>query len=1048
MKTLPYSKRFAQRRGQVLPVSIIILAVLLVLGFVFLGILNRNLQQGATGQRRSEAEDLARAGVDYAHRQLMHSDSRADYRPPVIQLAATGVDFTRDPDAFYLRPGSGLPFRNGADTMIDRGGPDGLGPYSRYLFERGRALVRISYRPSDANLFDANPTGPLRQPGLARSYITIEVIGRVGRLDPNDPTTLTSNSGVQFRNYPDFATMRAAYEDMRTRDNQFVGSRKLMAFASIGMLEHSLYVTDLDDSSLPADIGIDLDGGANFNGIAFSPPVMYGGSVPGPAGSPVQGGGGIWINGNARFFGNVAAILNQGLGDKIIITDSVIGGNDSALLRMIRKVGDESSTVNDDVIDLSNNVGTINAVPSPGRLDSSAPGFLTYGGLFRDGYEATDPDGWSRYGKRKLAPRFTEADPQTGIITYFKETAQSGALTAAGNIGRFGYGQGVYVGNLADRQIGSDEDARENAGSNQSLIYDWLNPNNGQPGSGWQGQFYIPVGATMRLTWDGFVISRDGRAPANQRTWRRQDGSDSGKTSMKYRIGGDPDGAGPQPPYIINELTNVADINAANPTWTNGVPFNGLVYFEGNVRVRGTIPTDVQMTLISMANIYIEGSITKGNVVDAAGTRLARPSASTLMLMAKDYVVMNTTMFFGPATGSALEEVNETNDPLAGNSVRLRAAGGSISLLSEYMLRFENIAGLPGVTENNPQTWRPFAMDYVDPATNNPIDTKLLMTATMDDGPAPNSFIAANVNFGAGTPAYNFEMDADNSAVPPFTLGTWGPVKGYGSQPWQRYPRRETKDFTLIRPASAIFAGYTITANEPAREGLYNIFVGHQLNDVTISTTNVGGGATNDTIFTKSAIVPHDIRVEAGIYAEQGSFFTIPGRWFNPNPNDTRAGWVALGGTPAARNAQRQALFGNSPQTPFYGEPLDVRVTVYGSVTQNKTPPTAVQAEWAKKWGWIPREHGSSGELIPSAHVPTGYNIVGVGANEWVPNLTIIQDPVFATGRITGYVDAPDSYVRFQRSNPSPGVFIDYALAPMPRLPVSPTLAYYGEVNP
>lgn len=1048
MKTTPYSKRFARRRGQVLPVSIIILAVLLVLGFVFLGILNRNLQQGTTGQRRSEAEDLARAGVDYAHRNLMYSELRADWRPEETQLAAAGIDVTRDPDAFYLRPGTNQPFRTAVDTILDRGGPDGLGPFSRLYFDKGRVLIRVSYRPSDANMFDANPTGPLRQPGLARSYVTIEVIGRTGRIDPNDPTTLGSNSGVQFRNYATWADYRAAYEQMRDRDNKFVGSRKLVAFASIGMLEHSLYVTDLEDSSMPAEVGIDLDGGANFNGISFSPPIMFGGEIPGPAGSPIQGGGGIWINGNARFFGNVAAVLNQGLGDRVIVTDSVIGGNDNALLRLIRKVGDESSTANDDVIDLYNTQGFLNSNPSPGRLDSSAPGFLTYAGLFRDGYEATDPDGWSRYGKRKLAPRFSELDPLTGINTYFKETAQSGRITNAGNIGRFGYGQGVYIGNTADRQIGTDEEARENAGSNQSLVYDWLNPNNGQPQSGWQGQYYIPLGATMRLTWDGFVIQLDGRAPANLRTWRRPDGSDSGNTSMRYRIGGDPDGAGPQPPYIINNLTNPADIGAANPTWTNGVPFNGLVYFEGNVRLRGTIPTDVQMTIISMANIYIEGSITKGNVVDSAGTRLTRPSASALMLMAKDYVTLNTTMFFGPATGSALEEVNETNDQLAGNSIRIRAAGGFVSLLSDFMFRFDQVTGLPAVTPNNPQTWRPYALDYVDPLTNNPIDTKLLLTATMDDGPAPNSFIAADVNFGAGTATYNFAMDADNAASPYFPPGSYGPIKGYGSQPWQRYPRRETKDFTLVRSTSAAFAGYTITANEPAREGTYNIFVGHQLNDLTLKTTNVGGGATNDTIVTKAAIVPHDIRIEAGIYAEQGSFFTIPGRWFNPNPNDTRQNWTALGATPAARNAQRQALFGNSPQTPFYAEPLDVRVTVYGSVTQNKTPPTAVQAEWAKKWGWIPREHGSSGELIPTSHVPTGYTITGVGANDWVPNMTIIQDPVFATGRITGFVDAPNSYVRFKRSNPSVGVFIDYALPPMPRLPVSPTLAYYGEVNP
>lgn len=1050
MKTIPFFEHSRSRRAQVLPVSIIILAVLLVLGFVFLGILNRNLQQSATSQRRSEAEDLARSAVDFVHKQLQYSEMRADWRPPQIELAPAGVDITRDPDVFYIRPGTNLGLRTAADTIIDKGGPDGLGSYSRFLYERGRALIRVSYRPSDANIFDTNPTGALMQPGLARSYITIEVVARVGALNPNDPTTLPNTGGVQFRNYGTWADYRAAYELMRTRDTQFTSSRKLMAFASIGMLEHSFYVTDLDNTSRPTEIGYGEDNGANFNGFPIVPVVDFGSLVEGPAGSDVAGMGGVWINGDARFFGRVRSVLNADLGDRFVVAGSMVGGDDTAQLTLLKKLSDEAFVGDDSLIELSNLLGAVNGTPSPGRLDSSAAGYLTFGGILRDGYEATDPEGWSRHIRRKEAPRFTEVDPATGISTYHRLTRESGVITNAGNIGRFGHGQGTYVGNTADRQIGADEETRENAGSNQSIFYDLLNPNNGQPGSGWQGQYYNPVGATMRLMWDGWMITLDGRAPANERTWRRPDGSDSGLTTLRFRVGGDPDGAGPQPPYVINALTNPGDINAANPVWTNGVPFNGVVLFEGNVRIRGTIPTDVQMTVISMANVYIEGSIMKGVVSDGAGTRLNRPSSSTLMLMAKDYVILNTPNFFGPAAGSILEEVQETNDPLAGNSIRVRAAGGTLSLINEIAYRFENFGGVPVITPNNPQTWRPYPMDYIDPATNNPIDTMFLMTAGMDDGPAPNAFIAVDMNAGVGTSTYSFEMDADNAAVPPFTLGTWGPIKGYGNQAWHRYPRLETKGFPLVRPASVNFTGTTLVANEAAREGVYTTLLGHAGNDISLRTTNAGAAATNDVIFRKAVIVPHDIRIEAGVYAEQGSFFVIPGRWFNSNPNDTRAAWNATPGTNAQKNAQRQNLYGASPEAPFYGEPLDVRVTVYGSVTQNKTVPTAIQAEWAKKWAWIPREQGSTGRLIPSAHVPVGFNIVTPGPTytDWVPNLTIVQDPVFATGRTTGFRDVPDSYVRFERVNPSPGVFIDYALAPMPRLPVSPTLAYYGEVNP
>ncbi|MEQ1932311.1 MAG: hypothetical protein ABL962_00330 [Fimbriimonadaceae bacterium] len=1036
-----------KRAAQALPIAVIILAIVLVMGFVFAAILNRNLDQGAFGQRRSAAQNLAQAGIDFAHKQLQYSEKRADYKPPTIALSTVG-DITKDPDAFYLRPGTNLGFRNPGDLIKDLGGPDGLGAFSRYDYgQAGRSLIRVRYAPSDPNLFDANPNGPLMSPGKARSYLIIESIGRVGRIDPNDPTTQLANGGVQYRNYANWNAYRAAYDDMRSRDNVFntKSSRRLIALASIGIIEHALFVTNRDQVSKPMDIGYGPSGAMmNATPVAFNQ--TFGGSAMSSGGNTITGSGSIHVNADVRISGQVTTFLNQGYGDNFFAAGTMIGSDTNSMLQMIRTRGDDSFTGDNDDIQLTNAGGTINAVPVPASLDSGSNVFSTIDGLVRDGVERIDDAGWPRHIGRKEGPDFTSVDPVTGVNTYFTSTRNSGPLTAIGNIGRNGYGRGVYVGNAADRQIGIDENTRETAGSSQSMIYDFMNPNNGQANSGWQGPYYIPVGAYLRFTWDGWHITRDGRAPARERTWRRPDGSDSGLTSIRYRVGGDPDGAGPQPPYVINSLTNPVDIDALAPVWTNGYPFDGLLFFEGNVRVRGIIPTDVQLTVISMANIYIEGSITKGNVVDIAGTRLDRPSRSTLMLMAKDYVVLNTPNFFAVAGGTSIEEVQETNDPTAGNSVRMRAATGGIAYHSEINLRSETVAGLPAVTLTNPQTWRPYPLDYVTADTATPIVTNLIFTHAKDNGAAPFSFFGMDVNYGAPASVYGFEMNAANSASPPYAAGTWGPVKGLGSQPWQAYPRMESIAYPLIRPTTVTYAGNTLTANEAAREGTYQLFTGHFSNNISLHSTNVGAGATNDTIIRRAAIVPHDIKIEAGIYAEQGSFFVIPGHWFNPVANDSRVAWNAFPGTVAEKNANRLSLYGSMPETPFYGEPLDVRVTIIGAVSENMTQPASIQSEWAKKWGWIPREQGSSGVLIPSAHVPPGYNIIP--ADTYVPNLTIIQDPVFATGRITGFVDAPDSYVRFTRVQPSAGVTIDYALPPMPRLPVSPTLAYYGEVNP
>ncbi|MCA1947310.1 MAG: hypothetical protein LDL55_04240, partial [Armatimonadetes bacterium] len=164
----------------------------------------------------------------------------------------------------------------------------------------------------------------------------------------------------------------------------------------------------------------------------------------------------------------------------------------------------------------------------------------------------------------------------------------------------------------------------------------------------------------------------------------------------------------------------------------------------------------------------------------------------------------------------------------------------------------------------------------------------------------------------------------------------------------------------------------------------------------------------------------------------------IPGPWFNPNPNDTRERYQALGATKSERDQARLEAFGAMPGTPFYGEPLDVRVVLVGSVSQNMPVPISQQAEWLRKWGWIPREIGATGRKIPWVHVPEGFDLSDPDTFA-VPNLILAYDPALATGRAGGF-DPNSPYVRYDE--------FGRPLPPMPRLPVSPTLAYFGEVNP
>jgi hypothetical protein len=1009
------SKRHTEK-GQTLIVALILLGVLLVMGFIFLGVVSRSIITAGVQQRRSEAVDLADAGIRHAHAQMLNSSLGADWRPTPTPMAIDGNGLTRDPDALWLRPASGLEYRPG---VVDQGGPDGLGPYTRVPFRNGRAIYRVRFAPSDANIFVNDPSGALRQPGKARMYTIIESVGRPGVVNLNDPTSLPEGAG-QVANFTTSQELHQGLARLHARDNEFVQSRRLVAFASIGIIEHAKYITNKDRVTRPAELGWPEGVGARFGVTPVTVPVELGGTVSAPGGQTVTGSGGIYSNADLTLHGPIRTRLNRGMGDQIVINGVLTGAN-NALLEILATDGFDAG-------------GTTQITLTGPQLDSRSNAFTTAGGLIRDGFTGTDPAGHARYAMYKSPPSFLRPDPQTNRNKYLDMTRNSGRLTGNGNTGRFGHGRGVYVDNLADRQIRSDESGREEAGTHESLFYDWLNPNNPQANSGWQGPFYIPVGAYLTLQNDGFTITRDARAPQRERTWRGPDGTDSGLSTILFRLGRPNPGA---PLYIINSLTPGANINAANPNFAAGVPFDGVLYFEGNVRVRGVIPTDVQMTVVSMATIYIEGSITKG-IVDDNGMRINRPSRSMLMLAAKDYVALNTTQFFGPGS-VGVDEVEETPGPGRWNPVRVQAAGGSLNFRTEMLLQ-------PG-SGANPSLWSTYAQnyrEYTNPGGNTgpEIDSLMLVAHAMDDGPAPYSFIQMDVNYGLPSPTYFFELNAANSARTFYPPGqTHAPIKGLGDRDWQRYTRFEQLGFPLIFPGSSTITGggSLLTQNRPGQEGNYSFLI-QETNDLTIRTTNVGFGATNDYLLARAAVVPHDVRIEASIFAENGSFFIIPGHWFNPNPNDRRDNYANLGPDDTERQLQRVRLFGAFPEMPFYGEPLDVRVTVLGAVSENMPPPISQQAEWLRKWGWIPREQGASGRLIPWTHVPAGYDITA-GNDLYVPNMRIVYDPSLATGRVGGFEDTPQNpYIRMDN--------FGRPLPPMPRLPVSPTLAYFGEVNP
>lgn len=1026
--------------------------VLLLLGFVFLGIINRNILQSTASRERSRAADLADAGIRYSQSQLVSGILGADWTPdptpPITRfdsagnpIAAGAADpagpvFTTDPDIFYTRAPSlndrgqsaQLTLRD-TDLLADKGGPDGLGPFSRVQFANGRALIRVRYAPSDIDITQASASGPLREPGKAHSYIIIESIGRPGFINPSDPTTLGNSARVQFQHFTTNAELRTAVAAMSDRDNQLPISRKLIAFADVGIIDYARFISDKDRTTRPADIGIPYENGvmaSDGNGVGpvdVHVPEKLGESIP-VHGGQTQGGGSIYSNANLFVHGMLDVSVNLDLGEGIFCAGNITGGNSiknpglaaTILLRMFRGSTETDATL---------------TTGGGDNLSSNSPNFDTELGTYRDGRAATDANGNPRYVPYKTPPDFTIGD------RYRLLTRDSGVILTGGNSGQYGQGQGVYVNNVSDSQALSDQSGKLMAGSQEALFYDWLNPNNGQPNSYWHGPFYVPPGAYLQLEPDGFIITRDAVGPAAERTWRDQNGNDSGLTSIRYRI--EPPTV--QPRHIINTLTPGVNINDANPNFSAGQPFDGVLFFEGNVRVRGTIPTDTQITVVSMGTIYIEGSITKGVQQTSGsnqGTLIGTAPKAMLGLMAKDYVAVNTTQFFGPAENPVTEK-NSTQNPTGLDPVVMAAANGQLNFVSEELLDPDPPTGTLS-SSWLPTSWHSYASEYRQPSgagTGAIIPSRLLLTHTMDDGPAPDTYVSLDINYGANAPTsssnYFFPLTTGNDVMYPL-----------GQESWQRYSRFESRWFPILTmpPDSQ-------PANQPQinaqQQGTYIVNL-QRSTPFDFRPNNKDLNPTNDYLLARAAIVPQDVRIEAMIYAQDGSFFVIPGQWFNPNPNDRKDLYNSLGTNDAERQQARLENYGNYPEAPFYGEPLDVRVTILGAISENMPPPITQQAQWIKKWGWIPREHGASGELIPTVHIPNGYDVTNPSnpdAYLYVPNLIVKYDPVLAGGRVNGF-DPTSNAVRLNPLDPT-GTSI---LPPLPALPVSPTLFYFGEVNP
>jgi len=171
-----------------------------------------------------------------------------------------------------------------------------------------------------------------------------------------------------------------------------------------------------------------------------------------------------------------------------------------------------------------------------------------------------------------------------------------------------------------------------------------------------------------------------------------------------------------------------------------------------------------------------------------------------------------------------------------------------------------------------------------------------------------------------------------------------------------------------------------------------------------------------------------DVEVDALIYAQRGSWFVIPGHY-----------WHDYAGTPDPATFTPKKLPRPFPE---FREPLDVRITVNGAITENTTAPAYMQKEWTEHWRGANIWYYSTAGGTPDLWDPAS---AGWDAQAWR-----WKDPASVKdNRRMGIVYTYDATlarpVCYSVDSQDPS--IRYYTPRLPRLPVGPEMLFVQEAS-
>lgn len=928
-----HNRRRRGDRGQTLVIAIMVMFILAMIAAIFIALVARNLFRSERFSNVDAVAQIAEAGIRYADKMLTSGEDGADWRPKPDNMGVTNTP---------VWPGTApAPAPNWTDMRdanpdfkwtraywpeeVGCAGP--TGGYTTYNTGGGRFLLRVSYNP--------NPSDPYSK------YIKIESVGRWGVFDNNDPTTWRPHSDSLLR-------------------------REITAYKPIGITDYARFVTNRNNRSMEMPLGWP---GYSIN---FGRPES---ARFGHRGGPIRVNGNLlWYGSNHLYLRGAYPVDENGnpmtSTDKLIPIDAVevageirLADTDSPTGVTLQRMAPDGTLIDGSPIDLR---------PSD---DSN---FTTASGFFRDGSDLTDNSMAARGVKRIDPPTIDQADPTNTTTRYRLLTLNSGERIQSGggwaNLGSYGWGRGVYISNTRDKQ-----DESETLTGGYTLRSDWLKPNNPMS-TYWKGPYYVPPAAVITLhpadtDGDGqpdFSITRTdtdnrGRKWVWRDAWGRSRQEWGQTVTMPY-----PDAKNGRTIYRRN----------ADGTWnlseSRVLRGNGVIFAEGNIRIRGMLPPDTQLTVVSNANIYIDGNLLKyrdpSQTISNTNPWRATDGTNTcgLALLARENVCVNTTQFFSPLNSISADDVG--SDAQSGQPPFHVIVSDTPD--SQLKCRFEFGPWESESAASPPTSW----MLYLRHA-----------------GQFGTSYINAWLNPSSNLADWGIlylNPDPLNTGLPIYVWGVGDPrfnnAPGWGIRS------------TFACDAFPLTAA--LNANLRTAPGLTDILqIGLDQTSFTRSNYLMGG----------LAVQPMDIRIEAVIYAQEGSFYVLPGNWFNPNPADA---------APASRIGAPRGN-GIHPKFPFYGDALDVRIIIDGAVSENIPAPISDVQEWMHKWGRIPERYGSSNEL--TAHPGEGLAILYDDHCGWpysdLRDNTPPRNPIRA-----------DKYGR--------------PLPIAPRLPVCGSLIYFGDV--